>query len=53
MYIYTNSKLEREKRGRNLAMFYEKYLVDGNTLEENEEPLGTGSSKDGNPVRRA
>lgn len=43
VYIYTNSKLGRDKRGHNPATFYEKYLDDGLTDEENEEPLSSGS----------
>ena len=42
VYIYTNSKLEREKRGHNPALFYEKLLMDGGTEEEDQEPMSGG-----------
>ena len=55
VYIYSNSKFEHQKRGHNSALFYEKYLEDGDTAEENEEPLSSASSTDlvGSEVRRA
>lgn len=42
VYIYANNKLEHEKRGHNAALFYEKYLVDGDTDEEKEEVYSSG-----------
>jgi len=39
VYIYTNSKLEHEKRGHNPALFYEKMLEDEDNDEEEDEPV--------------
>ncbi|MBE3102980.1 MAG: DUF domain-containing protein, partial [Bacilli bacterium] len=46
VYIYANSKLEREKRGYNPALFYEKVLVDGDTEEERDEPIPEESEEE-------
>ena len=47
VYIYANCHLECQKRGYNPSQFYERVLVDGDTEEERDEPLPSGSEDEG------
>lgn len=43
MYIYTSNKLKSTKHKYNSAQFYEIILEDGDTKEEDDEPLPSRS----------